>query len=155
MNCESSGEFQNFTRMSLEDFNYLLNKILPVVSKQDIQLEQAIPAKMRLAITLRFLATGDSYKSLHYLFKVSPQIISKIIPHVCTALNEALKDEIKLPSSIYEWLKIENGFNKKFPHCLGAIDGKHIVIQAPMNSGSEYYNYKKSFSIVLLAVPLA
>lgn len=96
MNFEPSGEFQNFTRMSLEDFSYLLNKISPVVSKQDTQLRQAIPARMRLAITLRFLATGDSYKSLHYLFKVSPQIISKIIPEVCAALNETLKDEIKV-----------------------------------------------------------
>lgn len=149
---EPSGEFENFLRMSSSDFSYILDKISPVISKKHTQLREPIPAKTRLAITLRFLATGDSYKSLHFLFKVSSQIISIIVPEVCAAINDLLKDEIKLPSSAAEWLLVEEGFNKKFPHCIGVIDGKHVVLQSPPHTGSEYYNYKNSFSIVLMAL---
>ncbi|KAE9543209.1 hypothetical protein AGLY_003120 [Aphis glycines] len=53
-----------------------------------------------------------------------------------------------------KWIEISELFYKKtnFPNCLGSIDGKHMRCRNPNNSGSLFYNYKKYFSIVLMAV---
>lgn len=59
-----------------------------------------------------------------------------------------------MPSSPEEWLSVSEKFDTlwNFPHCLGSMDGKHVVIQSPVNTGSEFFNYKSFFSIVLFAL---
>lgn len=52
----------------------------------------------------------------------------------------------------YEQIAQKFGDRWNLPHCVGAIDGKHIYIEAPHNSASAFYNYKKTFSIILMAV---
>lgn len=60
---------------------------------------------------------------------------------------------MKLPTEP-EWKVIAKDFYDlwNFNNCLGAIGGKHVVIFSPRMSGSQYFNYKKTFSIVLLAI---
>lgn len=60
----------------------------------------------------------------------------------------------QIPSNAEEWKVISDDFEKKwnFNNCIGAIDGKHVHIKKPSKSGSFYFNYKKSFSIVMMAV---
>ena len=57
------------------------------------------------------------------------------------------------PSNEKEWKEISQSFENKwnFPHVIGALDGKHIVMQAPHNAGPGYFNYQKTHSVVLLA----
>lgn len=90
---------QNFTRMSSTDFEKIINLIGPKIVKQDTNMRPAISVTVRLAITLRFLATGDSYSSLQYLFSISKQIISCIIPEFCMALVEVLKEYVKVSNA--------------------------------------------------------
>lgn len=59
-----------------------------------------------------------------------------------------------MPKTYEEWMVVERQFDHlwNFPHCIGAMDGKHVVIQAPSNTGSRFFNYKGDSSIVLLAL---
>lgn len=61
---------------------------------------------------------------------------------------------LQLPKTPEEWKKLANWFELRwnFPHCIGSIDGKHVVIQCPLHSGSEFFNYKGTFSIVIMVL---
>jgi hypothetical protein len=39
-----------------------------------------------------------------------------------------------------------------FPNFIGAVDAKHVNVEAPANSGSVYFNYEKTFSVILVAL---
>lgn len=77
-----------------------------------------------------------------------------IIHETCAALWKALQPMVMPKPTRELWESIEKDFNSiwNFPNCIGAIDGKHVNIRAPWNSGSLYFNYKKHFSTVLLAI---
>ena len=76
-----------------------------------------------------------------------------MVEEVCEAIWELNSNFLAVPSE-NEWLNIASDFERiaNFPHCLGAIDGKHIRIIKPKDSGSLHHNYKHYFSIVLLAI---
>ncbi|XP_056091572.1 uncharacterized protein LOC130070991 [Rhinichthys klamathensis goyatoka] len=73
---------------------------------------------------------------------------------VCAAIEKVMMESFPTRPTQDTWKEVAQGFCEKwnFPNCLGAIDGKHIIIQAPPLSGSQFFNYKKTFSIVLLAL---
>lgn len=50
----------------------------------------------------------------------------------------------QVPATYEEWNTIERGFSSRwnFPGVYGAIDGKHILIRAPPDCGSDFFNYK-------------
>lgn len=70
---------------------------------------------------------------------------------MCSTIWKALQPSVLPPITQEKWSNIAQGFQEKwqFPNCIGAVDGK---IKAPFRSGTEYFCYKKFFSLVLMAV---
>lgn len=98
LRSQPSGRFENFCRMSRADFECLLSRIGPFIAKRDTNMRESIPIQERLAVTLRFFATGDSYASLSYLFKFSKQTVSRCVDEVCQAIIQELQEEVKVPT---------------------------------------------------------
>jgi hypothetical protein len=49
---------------------------------------------------------------------------------------------MSVPSDSEGWQKVAKDFEERwnFPLCLGALDGKHIVMQTPTGAGSYFCN---------------
>lgn len=87
-------------------------------------------------------------------YRVGKSTVHFIIKETCTAIWDVLLPIVMPEPTEEEWNNVADSFFKRWnmPNCIGAIDGKHVTIQSPKLSGSEYFNYKKSFSIVLMAL---
>ncbi|XP_061610234.1 uncharacterized protein LOC133468394 [Phyllopteryx taeniolatus] len=146
--------FELYFRLSREQFESLLRRVGPSITKKTTNLKQPISPNQRLAICLRFLASGDSYTAIASSYRLGISTISGIASDVCREIWNHLKEEFLPVPKAADWREIARGFRERwdFPNCLGALDGKHVVIQAPANSGSLFYNYKGTRSVVLMAV---
>ncbi|XP_071580467.1 putative nuclease HARBI1 [Temnothorax nylanderi] len=146
--------FKKYLCMTTSQFEELLSLVGPLISKEST-IRNPVPAAARLAMTLRYLATGDCMTSTAYQYLVGFTTASNIIGETCEALWNCLNKEVlPFPLKTTDWLNIAQEFENQwqFNHCIGAIDGKHILIKCPDNAGSAYFNYKNAHSIVLLGI---
>ena len=99
------------------------------------------------------MATGNSQVSLGISYRISPSSVSKIVRQVLTAIIDCMGQHIATPTE-EEWKEISLEFQERwhFPSCVGALDGKHVRIKQPPGSGSQFYNYKNFYSVVLMAM---
>ncbi|XP_058628337.1 uncharacterized protein LOC131538482 [Onychostoma macrolepis] len=146
--------FDVYFRLSREQFDSLLSRVGPRISRIHTNYREPVSSMEHLAICLRYLATGDSYTTIASSYRVGISTVAGIVPDVSKAIWDSLVDEFLPVPETADWQEIALGFKERwnFPNCVGAMDGKHVVIQAPHNSGSQDFNYKGTYSVVLLAV---
>jgi hypothetical protein len=82
--------------MTTEKFDTLLDMVAHKIERQNTQMRDAISPRLMLEVTLHFMATGYSYRTLQYFFRVSKSSISNFIPEVCDAIYDSLSEFIKV-----------------------------------------------------------
>ncbi|OXA44244.1 putative nuclease HARBI1 [Folsomia candida] len=119
-----------WVRMTKNSFDEILHLIEPDITCKKTHSRPIMPIE-KPALTLRYMASGNSQVSLALSYRFSPSAVSGILREVTRAICKKL------------W---------NHPNACGAVDGKHIRVQAPALSGSTHFNYKNFFSVVLLAI---
>ena len=93
LRSEDESEYRTFLRMSPAAFDEVLDMLEGDITKENTVMRAAVPAKIKLAATLRFLATGSTCADLQYTFRVHKSTLTAIIPEVCDAIYARLKGD--------------------------------------------------------------
>ncbi|XP_011883640.1 PREDICTED: uncharacterized protein LOC105570802, partial [Vollenhovia emeryi] len=119
---------------------YLFSLVGP--SLQKTSFREPLPPKLRLVVTLSYLASGDSPKYLSKYYRIGASTIYKVIQETCENIWQALAPLFLKAPTVEKWNEIAEHFYNRWnlPNCVGSIDGKHIRIQCPPRSGSEFFN---------------
>ena len=136
-------------------FQFLVERLYPRLIKRDTVTWKSIKPDKKCCLFLRYIASGESFRSLEYQFRISRRTISRVISTVAKAIIHEMQDAyLKTPNTVEEWLLISEKFFQRWnlPNMIGTVDGKHVILQQPCNSGSHYRNYKGTDSIALMAV---
>lgn len=102
----------------------------------------------------RYLAHGGGRQLYSLSFRMGLTTVRRITLETCDIIWNVLSDIYLSVPNEEEWKMIAVDFEKTWnmPNCVGALNGKHVNITCPPNSGSMFYNYKGQYSIVLLGV---
>ena len=142
-----------YFRLNRGAFDLLLARIEDQITRSTTTFREPVSAPQRLAVTLRYLASGAEFSALAPSYRLGESTTRAVVYDTCRAIVNVL-GPVYLPEPTEEtWRASEREFRERwqFPNCVAAIDGKHVTIRAPPNSGSEYFNYKHQFSVVLMA----
>uniref|UniRef100_A0A224Z552 Nuclease HARBI1 n=1 Tax=Rhipicephalus zambeziensis TaxID=60191 RepID=A0A224Z552_9ACAR len=142
-----------YLRMTKASFDQLLSLVHAKLIHAPTHRRPISPAE-RLAVTLRFMATGGSVQDIAMSYRMHGSTVSQILKETLPAIWESLLPRVMAQPSQQKWIKIAAEYNEKwnFPNTIGSIDGKHFAIKCPANSGSDNFNYKGFYSILMLAV---
>ena len=68
--------------------------VTPAIERELTSFRRPLSPALKLAVTLRHVATGENIRSLAYAFRCGVSSISKIVPEMCQAIAQAYKEQV-------------------------------------------------------------
>ena len=85
--------YQNFVRMPPAFFDLIREHIHHCIKKSVANFRKPLEVRLKMAVILRHLVTGETYTSLQYHWLVGHTTICKFVPQVCRAILAEFKDK--------------------------------------------------------------
>ncbi|XP_042303230.1 protein ANTAGONIST OF LIKE HETEROCHROMATIN PROTEIN 1-like isoform X1 [Sceloporus undulatus] len=136
-------------RMPYAIFNMLVKELHPHLTRRDTRLRKAVLVEKQIAMAIMYLAHKGSYATVATFFGVGKSTAYKAIIQVFLCMEMVL-----LRRAVYlgDYRQVMAGFEELgFPQVVGATDGCHISIIAPVHEGAQYINRKQEHSMILQA----
>ncbi|XP_072175191.1 uncharacterized protein [Diadema setosum] len=138
--------------MPPEPYDEILERVRGRIRRQYTWYREPLEEGLKLEATLCHLVSGTKYSDMQYGWTVPENTLSVVAREVCQAICDEYADEVMTtPSTPDGWKQLAGGFYKRwnFPHCVAAIDGKHVVIRKPPLSGLLCCNYNSGFFSII------
>lgn len=132
-----------FTKNGINYLTTLLNEKLSASDNRGYPLT----VTQQILITLRYFATGSFQIVTGDLIGIYQTTAGRIIHKVAKAIASLSTSYIKMPANSIERRRIETQIYsiKRFPNCIGFIDGCQIPIRSPGADNAELYRNRKGF----------
>lgn len=139
-------DYKNYFRMNDITFEKLLKLVTPFLLRKDTNMRRCLPVKERLAVTLRYLATGRNFEDLKFSAVMSPSSVSSAIIETCEVLIYVLQDYLKvstLPSFLFISECQTREGSKQFSKIL--LGKAYTVIMCSLGACGQILSFRNKF----------
>ncbi|CAK1592168.1 unnamed protein product [Parnassius mnemosyne] len=92
---------------NLRKFYELLQIIKPYIELRDTRFRRAIGAEKKLMVTMRLLATGDSFRTIGESYRLGYTTVQEIVHTTCSVIWEVLSKIIMPEPTEGTWKNAE------------------------------------------------
>ena len=144
-------------RVDKETFLLIVQRLTPYIQRKTTVMRPSIAVDERVAIALWRFSSGDSSRTISWMFGVGESTCTETCLEVAQAICEDFGPEYLATPTHEEFKEQAELFERGrgFPMCIGARDGTHIPIRGSFGRRKLLWRFKGFYSIVLQIVARA
>ena len=141
-------------RVDMGTFLFIVERLTPYIKRKSTRMRPCIDVDERVAMALWRYASGDSVRTIAWMFGVGESTCSEICLEVAESICTEFGQEFLATPCQEELIRQADLFERGrgIPMCVGARDGSHIPIRGSYGQRKLLWCFKGFYSLVLQIV---